>query len=365
MNIAGQHATIRQELLEAMGRVLDHGNFILGDEVQEFENRFATLCNVDYAVGVNSGTDALILAFKALGVRPGDEVISTPNAFVACTACITLVGARPVFVDVRDDYNIDPNLIERAITPRTRAIMVVHLTGRAADMAPILDIAAAYKLRVVEDCAQAVCAEYHGRRVGSLGSVGCFSFHPLKTLNACGDGGIVTTNDEEIRDTIQILRNLGLRTRDDCVAWSSNSRLDTVHAAGLLVKMKYLDKWTEKRRANSRYYQQRLRGVRGVNTPVDKPFEKAVYHTFVILAENRDGLRAYLETRGVGTAIHYPVPIHLQPAARSLGYSRGAFPVTEYHADRILSLPIYPELEESQLDYVTSCIEDFYAKKGK
>ncbi len=364
VDLALQHAQIKDELLEAIARVLDHGRFILGDEVSEFERRFAEFCGVTYAVGVNSGTDALILALKVIGVGEGDEVITTPNAFISCASSIALLGATPVFVDVRDDYNIDPGLIQKAITRRTRAILVVHLTGRPADMDSILYIARSHDIEVIEDCAQGVGAEYRNRRVGAWGAVGCFSLHPLKTLSACGDGGIVTTDDKDVFERLGVLRNIGLRHRDECIRWATNTRLDTMQAACLLVKLRYLNQWTEKRRANAAYYQSRLSGIPQVKVPADRSYERAVYHTFIIQAEDRAGLQAYLSTRGVETAVHYPVPIHLQPVAFPLGYRRGSFPVAESQADHILSLPVFPELDPGQLEYVADCIRDFYQKKG-
>lgn len=363
VNLAAQHAPIRDELLAAIGNVIDKGQFILGEEVAEFERRFAELCGVRYAVGLNSGTDALILALKAIGIGPGDEVITVLNSFVSSTSCIALIGARPVFVDVCEDYNINAALIEQAITPRSRAILPVHLTGRPADMDPILEVARIYRLHVIEDCAQAVMAEYKGKRVGSFGLVGCFSLHPLKTLNACGDGGVLTTDDADLAGQVRILRNIGLKTRDDCVVWSGNSRLDTLQAAILLVKLHYLEVWTEKRRANARFYQEHLNGLSQVKIPTDKPHERAVYHTFVIQADYRDELQAHLSKMGIGTAIHYPIPIHLQKAARNLNYGPSSFPIAERQARRILSLPVYPELEEAELKYVVDSIRGFYQVK--
>ncbi len=358
VNLAQQHQPLKPALLAAVSRVLDHGQFILGPEVTEFEQRFADLCGVRFAVGVNSGTDALILALRALGVRPGDEVITAPNSFVASASAIGILGARPVFVDVGDDYNLDPNRLEAAITPRTRAILPVHLTGRPAAMGPILAVARAHNLAVVEDCAQAVLARYDDRPVGSLGDAGCFSLHPLKTLNACGDGGVITTHDAGLAQELRILRNIGLRSREDCVVWSHNSRLDTLHAAMLLVKLDHLADWTAARRAYARDYQARLADV--VRVPVDQPHEYAVYHTFVIQAEARDDLQAYLAAQGIGTAVHYPAPIHVQRAAAGLGYQPDDFPVTMAQAQRILSLPIYPELTEAQRAAVVTQIRSFY-----
>jgi len=362
VNLVAQHRPIKDELLAAIGSVIDRGRFILGDEVAEFENRFAELCGTRFAVGLNSGTDALILALKALSVGPGEEVITVPNSFVATSSSINLLGARPVFVDVKEDYNLDPDLLVKAITPRTKAIIPVHLTGRPAAMDAILEVARAHRLHVIEDAAQAVTAEYQGKRVGSFGVVGCFSLHPLKTLNSCGDGGILTTDDPGLAEEFKILRNLGLKTRDNCVVWSGNSRLDTLQASILLVKLQYLEAWTEKRRAHARFYQEHLQGLHQVQMPQDKPWERAVYHTFVIQADDRDELRSYLAQQGIGTAIHYPIPIHLQGAARSLPHALGDFPVTERQSRRILSLPVYPELGEKELNYIVSSIRSFYER---
>ena len=359
INLAEQHKAIKSELLAAVDAVFSSGQFILGEQVAEFERCFAQLCKVKYALGVGSGTDALILALKALGIGPGDEVITVANSFVSTVSCIVCIGARPVFVDVRDDYNINPSLIQEAVTPRTRAILPVHLTGRPADMLPITDIAQSHGLLVVEDCAQAVSAEYRGRKVGSFGEIGCFSLHPLKNLNACGDGGVLTTDDEQLYNTLRILRDNGLYSRDKCVAWSGNSRLDALQSALLLVKLRYLEEWTEKRRENARFYQQHLADLPQVRFPIDGPYEKSVYHTFVIQADQRDDLASFLRERGVDTRIHYPVPIHLQPVAKKLVYKQDSLPVTERQARSVLSLPVYPELGPEQLDYIVNCIHDF------
>ena len=342
VNLAAQHSSIKEELLAAIGRVMDHGHFILGEEVTEFEHSFAELAGTNYSVG------------------PGDEVITVPNSFVASAGCISLVGATPVFVDVGDDYNLDPALIESAITPRTKAILPVHLTGRPADMDPIVQIANAHGLSIVEDCAQAIGAEYWGRRVGSLGTIGCFSLHPLKTLNACGDGGVLTTNDPGVSEELRTLRNIGLRQRDECVTWGQNSRLDTLQAAILLVKLKYLEEWTERRRANAAVYQRLLEDLTETSFPSEEPHLRAVYHTFVMQAERRDHLRKYLADKGVGTAIHYPIPIHLQAAAAGLDYNTGSFPVAEGQAKKVISLPVYQELGSEELEYVAEQVHSFY-----
>jgi dTDP-4-amino-4,6-dideoxygalactose transaminase len=361
VDIAGQHAPLKAELLDAVASVIDSGAFVLGPQVAEFEARFAALCGTAYAVGVNSGTDALVFALRASGVGPGDEVITAPNSFVASATCIRLLGAMPVFVDVGDDYLLDPAKIEAAITPRTRAILPVHLTGRAADMTAIGAIARRHGLAIVEDCAQAVLAEHRGRRVGAFSTAGCFSLHPLKTLNACGDGGIVVTDDTALYERLQILRNVGLRTRDDAAEWSTNSRLDTIQAAMLLVKLRYLDRWTQARQANAARYRAALAGIPELTLPVDVPGDVATYHTYVVQAERRDALRAFLADRGIGSQVHYPVPIHLTNAARELGHHAGDFPVTERQAARIVSLPVYESLTPEQHAAVCDAIRAFYA----
>lgn len=361
IDLAAQHRPLKAELLEAVGGVIDRAQFVLGPEVAEFEKRLAGVCSVRYAVGLNSGTDALILALRALSIGPGDEVITAANSFVASASSIALVGATPVLVDVRDDYNMDPVALSRAITPRTKAVMPVHLTGRPADMDPILAIAKKHGLFIVEDCAQAIAAEYKGRRVGSFGSIGCFSLHPLKTLNACGDGGVAVTDDPILRDKIILMRNLGLQSRENCTIWSSNSRLDTVQAAMLLVKLKHLDAWTEARRQNAAFYLKELAGIAGLRLPRDLQHEKAVYHTFIVQAEARDQLKNFLASRGIDTAIHYPMPIHLQDVADPMGKARDSFPMAEKQAGRILSLPVYPELTHDQLAWVSESIRAFYS----
>ncbi len=358
INLASQHRAVKAELLEAARRVLDSGGFILGPEVEAFEREFAAYCHTQYAVGVDNGTSALSLTMRALGIGPGDEVITAPNSFLASASSIALVGARPVFVDVRDDYNIDPNKLEAAVGPRTRAIMPVHLTGRPADMDPILEIARRRGLHVIEDAAQAVGAEYRGRRVGSFGAAGCFSLHPLKNLNAIGDGGMITTGDPQLYEQLKKARNHGLRNRDECEFWSPNCRLDALQAAMLRVKMKYLDGWTAARREHAAFYQAALREV--VRVPEDKPYERAVCHTFIIQTGRRDELQRFLLERGIETKIHYPIPIHLQPAAAALGYGPGSFPVAEQQAHSVLSLPVYPELTPAERSRVVEAIRGFY-----
>ena len=361
VDIGAQTRLLKKDLLRAIEEVLDHGNFILGQEVQSFEEAFAAYCGVRFAVGVNSGTDALFLSLKALGIGRGDEVITAPNSFIATVSVIIAAGAKPVFVDVRNDYNINPDLIKQAITPRTRAIMPVHLTGKPADMDPILEIAHKHKIQVIEDAAQAVGAKYREKKTGAIGDIGCFSLHPLKTLNACGDGGIITTDDENIFAELRRLRNFGLINRDETAIWGYNSRLDSLQAAILLVKLKWLDEWNEKRRQNARFYESRLKNV--VSLPVEQPHECGVFHTYVVQAEKRSELQDYLQSKGIGTRVHYPIPLHLQPAARELGYQKGDFPVCEEQSKRILSLPVHQGINEEHVHYVADNIVSFYQGK--
>lgn len=360
VDLARQHAPLKAEILEAVAGVIDSGHFILGPDVELFEQQLARLCQSHFAVGVNSGTDGLILALKVLGIGPGDEVIVPPNSFVASATAVILAGATPVFADIGQDYNLDPACVAEVLTPRTKALMPVHLTGRPADMDPLQALADQRGLFVIEDSAQAIGARYKGRAVGSLGTLAAFSLHPLKTLNACGDGGAITTSDPQLAEALKIHRNLGLRTRDDCVSWSGNSRLDSLQAAILNVKLRYLDSWTLARRENARIYRTLLADCEGVQLPSDSPDVYQVYHTFVIQADHRDQLKDYLQAHGIGTSIHYPIPIHLHKAAAGLGYQPGDFPVAEAQAGRILSLPVYPELSPDDLAYVAGQIQAFY-----
>lgn len=361
VDITGQHRPLKRELLEACERVIDHGQFVLGPELTRFEERFAGLAGTRFAIGVDNGTNALTLALKGLGIGPGDEVITAANSFLASASSIALAGAVPVLVDVLDDLTIDPEQVDRAVTPRTRGVMPVHLTGRPADMAAINEIAKRRRIAVVEDAAQAVGAEFQGKRVGSLGSAGCFSLHPLKILNAVGDGGVITTCDHALSDYLGVARNHGLKNRDECAFWSLNSRLDTLQAAMLLVKLDRLDEAIVSRRAVASFYAERLSDVAAV--PVERSGDRCVYQTYVIKCERRDQLQAHLAARGIDSKVHYPVPIHLQPAAAGLGYGRGDFPVTERLSDTILSLPIYPELSRQQLEHVTTSIREFYGTR--
>jgi dTDP-4-amino-4,6-dideoxygalactose transaminase len=358
VNLPLQHAPLKALLSKAFERVLDHGQFILGTETSVFEQRFADYCGVTHTVGVDNGTSALTLALQALGIGKGDEVITAANSFLASASCIALTGARPVFVDVGQNYTIDPDKIEQAVTDRTKAIIPVHLTGRPADMDMIMALAKRRGLHVIEDCAQAVGATYRGKKVGSFGVAGCFSMHPLKILNAIGDGGVITTGDAKLYQRLLKARNHGMQNRDECEFWSGNCRLDTLQAAMLLVKMDFLDRWISERRAIAALYRKELGGV--VQVPEEQSHEFGVYQTFVVQAERRDELQQFLTANSVDAKVHYPIPLHLQPAARELGYVRGSFPVTEAQTLSILSLPIYPELTSEQLEKVISTVKAFY-----
>ncbi len=362
IDLAIQHKNIKLELLEAVSAIFETGQFVLGDEVKRFEKSFAELCGTDYAVSVANGTDALFLTMNALGVGKGDEVITAPNSYLASASSIAIAGATPVFADVRDDFNLDPESVIKAITPKTKAIIAVHLTGRPAPITELSDIAKQYNIHLIEDAAQAVGAEYKSKRVGSFGIAGCFSLHPLKNLSACGDGGVITTSNEELYNFLLKARNHGLKNRDECAFWSYNSRLDNMQAAILNVKMKEIDSWTKRRREIANIYQQKLKTIENIFLPFDKEFEKAVYHTFIIQTPKRDLLQKYLAEQGIDTKIHYPVAIHLQEAAKYLGYKKGDFPVAEKQTETILSLPVFPELTNEQINYVSQSIIDFFYK---
>ncbi|MBU1199361.1 MAG: DegT/DnrJ/EryC1/StrS family aminotransferase [Nanoarchaeota archaeon] len=360
-----QYNEIKEEILKEITCVLEKGSFVLGKELVKFEKNFASYTGTKYALGVANGTDALFLVMKALDIGKGDEVITVPNTFIATAGAIVAAGAKPVFVDVKNDFNINPELIDNVVTKNTKAIIPVHLTGRVADMDSILEIAKKHKLHVIEDAAQSVGARYKGKRAGSFGIAAGFSLHPLKNLNAAGDAGLVTTNSGELHEKLVLLRNHGLKNRDECACWGYNSRLDCLQAVIANVKLKHLDKWTEKIREIANIYKDGLKSFVGkgiISVPVDHPFEEPVYHTFIIQCEKRDELQAFLFEKGIKTKIHYPIPIHLHEAASGLGYKKGDFPVAEQQAKIILSLPIYPEMSDEQVAIVIDEIKSFYGR---
>lgn len=349
------------QIVRRLAEEFERCRFVLGPAVSEFEARFARLCTTTYAAGVNSGTDALFLGLRALGVEPGDEVVTAPNSFIATAAAIAHAGARPVFAEVQADYTLDPAAVAAAVTPRTRAIIPVHLTGTPADMDAIGRIATRHRLAVLEDAAQAVGAAINGRVVGSLGTAGCFSLFPLKNLGVAGDGGMLTTSSAELDARVRLLRNHGLRNRDEVEVFGYNSRLDTLQAIVGDAMLDLLDSVTKRRIEHAAYYDDALGELAPhVVLPPRRAGVRQVYHTYVVQVERRDALVAHLGERGIETKIHYPIPIHLQPAAAHLGYRRGAFPVCEAQAAGILSLPVHEFLEEEQLGYVVETIRAFY-----
>lgn len=363
VNLAAQYASERAELLPLIDRALASGQYIDGPAVAGLEGKLAGLCGVKHVVALNSGTDALVFALRALNIGAGDEVITPPNSFVASTAAIVHVGARPIFADVLTDQNIDPDRIDQAITPRTKAIMPVHLTGRICDMTPIMQIAQKHGLFVVEDAAQSIGSTYDGRPAGSFGDIGCFSAHPLKNLAALGDAGFVTTNDDRLAERIRHLRNHGLVNRNTVESFGFVSRLDTLQAVALEYRLGRLDQVIKQRRHNAALYRSLL-DADEITVPQDRQIEFNTYHTFVIQIDRRDELQFHLAQMGIGSAIHYPVPIHLQPAAAALGYGPGDFPVTELQAQRILSLPINQSLEPGNIEEVTQTVNSFVRRKG-
>lgn len=352
------------ELLRLVTGAFARSQFVLGPELSEFEGEFAQLCGTRFAVGVNSATDALFLALKALGVCPGEEVITVSNSFIATAGAIVAAGATPVFVDVGPDYNMDIDLLEAAITARTKAIVPVHLTGNPADMEKIIQVARKKSLFVVEDAAQAVGAMLNGKRVGSFGDVGCFSLHPLKNLNVAGDGGVMTTNSPEVYNRLALLRNHGLKNRDEIDSFGYNSRLDTIQAVVARYNVKSLDQITGKRIQNARLYDQLLAGLEDdVVIPLRNPEAKQVFHTYVIQVDRREQLIEYLSGHQIETKIHYPIPIHLQAPCRAMGWKSGCLPETEKQANRILTLPIHQFLAEAQIHHVVTTMKEFYRRK--
>jgi len=362
VDLARQFRGIESELTQAFLDVGRSGMYIMGEKLESFERKSAEFCGVKHAIGVANGSDALFLILKALGIGPGDEVITATNSFIASAWVIVAVGAKPVLVDVAEDFNIHPQKIEAAITPRTKAIIPVHLTGRSAAMDEINGIAECYDgLKVVEDAAQAIGANYRGRRVGSLGIAAGFSLHPLKNLSVYGDGGLITTNDSTLDAKLRLLRNHGLRNRDECEIWGYNSRLDTLQAAFAEIKLAKLDMWNHRCREIANTYRDDLCDY--VQVPVDQPWEECVYHNFVIRTGQRDELMAYLKEKGVETRVHYPIPIHLQDTASDLGYHQGDFPNAELYALTMISLPIYPELTDDEVHHVITATKNFFRKK--
>jgi dTDP-4-amino-4,6-dideoxygalactose transaminase len=361
VDLKWQMAAIKAEVEPRVQAVLRNCNFILGAEVAEFEKAFASFCESRRAVGVASGLDAIKLALRALDIGPGDEVITAANTFIATALAVSSVGATPVLVDMdRRTFNMNPRLIEERLTPRTRAILPVHLYGQPADMDPILEIAERHSLQVIEDAAQGHGARYKGRRVGGFGAAAAFSFYPGKNLGACGDAGAVVTNDPAVADRVATLRNYGSRVKYYHDERGENSRLDTLQATILTVKLGRLDEWNASRRRAAAWYSERLRGVGDVVTPETMNGVEHVFHLYVIRTKRRDALMQHLAERGVGCIIHYPVPIHLQKAYADRGWKKGDYPETESAAGEIMSLPMFAGIAEAQVDEVCAAIREFF-----
>jgi len=358
LDLKAQYTEIKPQVDAAVARVIESAQFVLGPEVAAFEERFAAYCGVRHCVALNSGTSALHLALLAAGVGPGDEVITVSMTFVATTAAILYCGAKPVFVDVDPDtWTMDPNLVKAAITPRTKAILPVHLHGLMADMDPIIEVADRAGLIVIEDAAQAHGSEYRGLRAGSIGDIGCFSFYPGKNLGAYGEAGAAVTNSSDLARQLALLRDWGQESKYNHVLPGYNFRMDGIQAAVLNVKMAYIESWTEARQAVASHYD-RLLARAQFKRPAPPPHCRHVYHVYAVEVEHRDQVQKALSAAGIGTGIHYPVPVHLQKAYGELGYGRGDFPVTEAIANRFLSLPIYAELQPEQVANVVVELEN-------
>ncbi len=359
LDLSRQYAYLKPKLDKAVVNVLTHGGFILGPEVREIETKLAELSGVQYGAGVASGTDALLLALKACEVKPGDEVITTDFSFFATAGTISRLGAKPVFVDIEPDtYNIDPGLIEAAITPKTKAIIPVHLFGQVADMDPIIDIAKKHGIKIVEDAAQAIGSEYKGRPAGSLGDFGCFSFYPSKNLGAGGDGGLIVTDSEEGIDLLRILRFHGAKPKYYHKIVGYNSRLATMQAAVLLVKLPYLKQWSQKRIENAKIYNEAFKGIDTIQRPVVKDYSTFhIYNQYTIAVDNRDRVIEELKKAEIGCDIYYPVPFHQQECFAFLGHKPGDLPVSTSASQRVLSLPIYPELTQDEQAQVIETVK--------
>ncbi len=360
LDLSAQYAAIGGEIRTALERVMASQQFVLGREGAALEEEIARLCGVAHGIGLASGTDALILALRACGVQPGDEVLLPPFTFVATGSAVSALGARPVFADIRPDtYNIDPAEFERRVTPRTRAIVVVHLYGLAADMDPILAFAKSRKLPVIEDNAQAIGASYKGRRTGSLGDAACLSFYPTKNLGAYGDAGMVVTNSAELAARVRTLRNHGQSAKYLSSEPGWNSRLDEIQAAILRVKLRHLSNWQRARQSHAAEYDRLFSQIPGVMPPLVPEGFEHVYHQYTIRIEQRDALQNFLSERKIGSTVYYPYPLHLQPLYSALGHQAGDFPHSERAAQEVLSLPIYPELRKEQIARVAENINTF------
>jgi dTDP-4-amino-4,6-dideoxygalactose transaminase len=359
LDLKAHHASVIDKFDGAIREVIESSAFAGGPFVERFEEEFAAYCGSNYAIGVGNGTDALWLTLLALGIGEGDEVITVPNTFIATAEAITYCKARPVFVDVDETtFTMDPAELKKSLTARTKAIIPVHLFGQTADMNPILEFARAHGLFVIEDAAQAHGAEYKGRRAGTMGDAGCFSFYPGKNLGAFGEAGAVVTNNAELQKKIQNLRDHGQTRKYYHTLMGWNCRMDGIQAAVLSIKLRHLEEGNALRREHALQYNQAFAGLDAVATPFEANYTRHVYHVYAIRVQERDNVWRSLEEKGIGCAVHYPIPVHLQEACRNLGYTPGAFPVTENLAEEFLSLPMFPELTEDQIEYVVRCVSE-------
>lgn len=357
VDVVRQFRTIEADVRRALERVLEKGDYVMGEDVAAFEQEFAQFCGTSHAVGVSSGTDALVLALHALDIGPGEEVVTVPFTFAATVEAIVTVGARPVFVDVdRDTAVLNPRQLEKVITARTRAIIPVHLYGFPCDMDAICEIARRRGLRIIEDASQAHGAEFGGQRVGAIGDIGCFSFYPGKNIGAFGEAGAVVTQHAELADRIRLMRNHGSPDKYHHVRLGWNYRMDTLQAAILRVKLRHLERWNEARRQVAHNYTRRLGAVDGLGLPPPCVYGRQVFHLYVVRVPRRDQLREYLAQQGIATGVHYPIPLHLQEAFAELGHKAGDFPVSEEWAGKVLSLPTFPELEDGEIAYVAEAL---------
>lgn len=347
-------------ILADIKNLVKTGDYTLGEPLEEFEEAFAKFIGRKYAVGVGTGTDALRLSLIALGIKPGDEVITAVNTFYSTAGAIATVGAKPVFVDVGDNLVMNVDLIEEAITDKTKVIIPVHLNGCPTDIERVMKIAEKHNLWVIEDTCQAIGAEINGRKAGSFGITGCFSLHPLKNINVWGDGGLILTDSEEMRDKLRILRDNGLINRDECVVYAYNCRLDTMQAVVGLHVIKDVDMITKNRVENGKFYDKELGKIKGITIPPRSKNIKNVHHNYIVIAEKRDGLLNYLVKNGVDAKIHYPIPLHMQKASEYLGYKEGDFPEAEYQSKHIISLPVHQHLTVEQKQYVVEKVAEYY-----
>jgi dTDP-4-amino-4,6-dideoxygalactose transaminase len=359
LDLKAQYATIKDEVLATVSEVLESQRCVGGPKVAELEEKIAAISDCRFAVGASSGTDAILNSLMSLDIGAGDEVITTPFTFFATVGCITRTGAKPVFADIdAKTFNINPELIESAVTEKTKAIMPVHLFGQMADMDPIMEIANNHNLAVIEDAAQSITSTYKGRKAGSIGMAGCFSFFPSKNLGGIGDGGMIVTNDEQLYQRLFIMRNHGSKPKYYHKYIGGNFRLDPIQAAALSVKLPHLDEWSEARRRNAANYDKKFSGT-AVQTPYISPDCMSIFNQYVIRVPRRDEVMAHLRDNNIGCEVYYPAPAHLQECFSYLGYKEGDFPEAEQAAKEVLALPVYPELREEQLQYVSSEIEEF------